>query len=95
METYSSFESIRKNMDVVEWTKLIRLAMCAGTATGKLTMTYIKDEEDLLHFKQTRKMNNMEYMEQFRNKVEVYEYLGGEPGADKHRVEVQLAKNSI
>ena len=95
METYPSFENIRKSMDVVELAKLIRLSMYAGTATGKPTMTYVEAEEDLLRFRQTRKMTNIEYMELFRNKVEVYEHLGGEPGSGKHRVEVQLAKNGI
>ena len=65
-------------MDVVELVKFIRLPMYAGTGTGKPTMTYVEAKEDLLSFKQTRKMANVEYMKQFRNKVEVYENLSGE-----------------
>ena len=43
-----------------------------------------------MHFQQSERMSNSDYLEKLRDLVEVYEHLGGEPGTSKARIDSLL-----
>ena len=95
MRTYGKWSTIHQNYDVIGLVKLIRSATYSGRATKKAVMTYIKAEDGLTHFRQSKRMSNIRYMEIFVSKVEIYEHLGGEPGQGRARVKDQLIDNGV
>ena len=54
------------------------------------THALIEAEITLMHFCQSERMSNSDYLEKLRDLVEVYEHLGGEPGTSKARVDSLL-----
>ena len=43
-----------------------------------------------MHFRQSERMSNSDYLEKLRDLVEVYKHLGGEPGTSKARIDSLL-----
>ena len=95
MKTYTQWDSIQTDMDIIELLRLIRTTMYSGTAHNKSTLTYIDAEQGLVNYKQTKNVSNSRYLEIFRNRVEVYTLFGGEPGMNTARVRAQLEANGI
>ena len=80
MKTYDSWDSVQINLDIISLLKLIRTAMYSGTSSKKSTLTYIEAEGNMISFRQGAKISNSKYLEVFRNKVEIFEMVGGQPG---------------
>ena len=95
LATYQEYNVIQRRMDVIGLLRLIRTCMYAGTAAKKPKLSFIDSKHDLLTFTQERKMTNAKYLETFRNKVEVFEHLGGEPGGGEHLINAQLRINGV
>lgn len=95
MQTYSTWAGIQDREDVIALLELIRAAIYSGPATKMPTVSYMEAEDEVVCFKQTRRMTNSQYLEMFKGKVEVYEHLNGEPGTSAGRVTAQLVINSI
>lgn len=95
MRTYDEWENIQANLTIIALLELIRTAMYSGTATSKSTLTSIEAELGLLNCKQSKKMSNSKYLEVFRNRVEVFILLGGEPGTWTSRVNAVLATDDV
>ena len=95
MRTYNEWNNIQTDLTIIPLLELIRTAMYSGTATSKSTVTCIEAEFGLLNCKQTKKMSNSKYLEVFRNRVEVFTLLGGEPGTWSSRVNAVLEKDAV
>ena len=49
----------------------------------------------MVSYRQGNRLGNSKYLEIFRNKVEVFEMFGGEPGTCSERIHAQLTANGI
>lgn len=93
--TYDEFDDIQERLDLIELLQLIRKAMYSGTTTNKTTLSYLKAETALLTYTQGRNTTNSRYIENFRNKVEIYKMFGGELGSCGARVDAVLEEEGI
>ena len=95
MKTHATWNNVQSSLDLIELLKLIRTGMYSGTPSRKSTLTYIEAEINMISYRQANKLSNSKYLEIFRNKVEVFEMVGGEPGTCAERVITQLTLNGI
>eukprot|EP00521_Asterionellopsis_glacialis_P015642 CAMPEP_0195294054 /NCGR_PEP_ID=MMETSP0707-20130614/14087_1 /TAXON_ID=33640 /ORGANISM="Asterionellopsis glacialis, Strain CCMP134" /LENGTH=422 /DNA_ID=CAMNT_0040354935 /DNA_START=132 /DNA_END=1401 /DNA_ORIENTATION=- len=95
LETYDSFTTIKASLDVIALAKLIQISLYNGSAIGETELTYMEAEDQLLNFKQHRRMSNAKYLENFKSRVQVFEHLGGEPGISSRRIQDYLKEEGI
>ena len=95
MRAYPNWRTIQNQSDIIGLLGLICTCMYAGLPNKKPTLSFIEAESDLITFRQTKCMLNAHYLEVFKNKTEVYEHMGGEPGTCEARIHTQLIKNGV
>ena len=69
---------------------LIQQSLYQRATRRQETHTLIEAEIALMHFRQSERMSNSNYLEKLRDLVEVYEHLSGEPGTSKARIDSLL-----
>ena len=95
MKTYPQWAGIQSRLNIIGLLELIQTSMYAGTASKKPTLSYLEAESALQNYKQGCRNSNNNYLKVFRNKVEVYVHLGGEPGTSAARINSQLCDNGV
>ena len=95
MKTYKEWNTVQSDLDLIELLKLIRRAMYSGTSSKSTTLTYLEAESNLVTYRQGNTLSNSKYLEIFRNKAEIFEMCGGEPGACHDRIKEKLIANKL
>jgi uncharacterized membrane protein YgcG len=81
LEASGQWADIKGTQDVLKLLKLIRSSLFSG-ATSRHNMHALQDAQDkFMSFRQGPRLSSAEYLERFKNLLDVFEHLGGDIGA--------------
>ena len=87
IEAHEQWESVNTSSNALGPLRLIQQSLYERATRRHETHALIDAETTLMRFRQSERMSNSDYLEKWRDLVEVYEHLGGEPGTSKARVD--------
>ena len=92
IEADESWQDVNDSSDPIELLKLIRTSIYQRGTSRKATHAYIEASRALELFHQGDKMPNHLFLARFKELVEVFEHLGGEPGTSQALIEPYIMK---
>ena len=86
LEADRSWNQVNASSNPIELLTLIRSCIYQRGTSKKNTHAYLEAERALSLFHQNDKMTNHVFLEKYKELIEVYEHLGGEPGTSQTRI---------